>query len=113
MEGSAKRRVETRAEGVSVVGSATSDFLTLIQRAAGAIRKLGPAILFTLGLFEKKKNTGYALARCYRWRADECHLWARNLSANQERDQQRSSEQTSGDHTEKPDVTIMSHFELP
>lgn len=51
MEGSAKRRVETRAEGVSVVGSATSDFLTLIQRAAGAIRKLGPAILFTLGLF--------------------------------------------------------------
>jgi hypothetical protein len=27
--------------------------------------------------------------------------------------QQRSSEQTSGDHTEKPDVTIMSHFELP
>ena len=51
---------------------------------------------------------------CRYWRRGiECHLWASDLSADQQRNQHRSSEQTTRDHAEKTDVPIVvSHFTL-
>ena len=52
-------------------------------------------------------------ARSCEWRAVWCHFWPSNLSANQQRNEQRCSQQATANHREKTNVGIVvSHCPL-
>jgi hypothetical protein len=47
------------------------------------------------------------------WRSVDCHFWPRDLSANQQRYEQRCSKQATADHSEKTNVGfVVCHFPL-
>ena len=52
-------------------------------------------------------------ARSYWWRGVECHFWPGDLPADQQRYEQRCSEQATSDHSEKTNVGfVVRHFPL-